>query len=436
MPIDRTTTAILNATELLSVEALDRLRHLLEASRDGEDATQTEVMRQLAEIGLTPDAIQSSPAEITTIGEFADPDDTDLRIRTTVAARGAGAGGGRSLLLWAHPDGMPFDGGQGWIHEPFTGVVQDGRIYGWGIADDLSGVAATIMTVRTLQQAGLNLRGDLVLASTPSKGHASGILAAMSRGFTADGGLYLHPAESGNGLGDIKALASGMLRFRLVVHGSQPDTREPNHTLYAHQAVNPIWPMNAILAALNDLDEARSQRLRHPVLEGFAGRSTSMLVATLQAGETPSRVPKTCEAVVAFQLPPGEVLEEARSEVQSVIDRVTTQDAWLREHPPEVTWLFGTTGVDVPAEHPLYQTVSNATSSLTGNVPRYYPGHTASEIRQPILNHGMPAVGIGPLAGSLSQAGGADEWLDIDDYQRMIGVCALTAAHWCGVAGD
>jgi hypothetical protein len=39
-------------------------------------------------------------------------------------------------------------------------------------------------------------------------------------------------------------------------------------------------------------------------------------------------------------------------------------------------------------------------------------------------------VGIGPLAGDLTQAGGYDEWVDVDDYIRTIKICAKIIADW------
>ena len=61
---------------------------------------------------------------------------------SSIIARCKGAGNGRSLILFAHPDGEPVTGTDRWRHDPFAGEVEDGRLYGWGVADDLSGVAA------------------------------------------------------------------------------------------------------------------------------------------------------------------------------------------------------------------------------------------------------------------------------------------------------
>ena len=42
----------------------------------------------------------------------------------------------------------------------------------------------------------------------------------------------------------------------------------------------------------------------------------------------------------------------------------------------------------------------------------------------------IPSVGIGPLAGDLTQAGGRDEWVDVKDYIRAIKICAQIIVDW------
>lgn len=418
-------------------EALDELRALLRAARDGEEAVQQVVVERLDELGYEPTIVRASPRVLSTTGEFAAQALVDGRSRTSVVGRRGGGAPGRSLLLWAHPDGMSFDGGKGWQHEPFAGETAIGRIYGWGIADDLSGVAIALMAARVLGRLGMQLTGDLVIASTPSKGHASGVLAVLESGQPVDAGIYLHPAESGRGLQDIKALAPGMIRFRLTVMGRPPGTLEPNHALFTQQGVDPVEAMETFLARLRQLVQRRARSFSNDALQRLVGRTTSMLVSELHThGSAPSRMAQTCEALITITSPPGERIEELRDEIQRAINGVVARDAGLKQQPPQIEWLFGTTAVQVEEHDPLYQTVASSITAVTGEPPRYYPGHVASEIRQPMLNYGVPCVGLGPLAGSFTQAGYTDEWLNIADYMRAIVVCAVAAMHWCGASEE
>ena len=406
------------------------LQELLRASAEGESATQAVVKQRLDSLGWSTSEIRRAPSEITTRHEFSSAEETDERPRLTVIGESVTRRNHESgLLLWAHPDGMQFDGAAGWKHDPFAGVVEDGRVYGWGVADDLSGVATMVAVAEVMTELGSSDTNRLVVASTPSKNHASGVLAALDTVPGINGGIYLHPAESGNGLRDIKALAPGMLRFRLVVEGRPPDTHEPNHTLYAGDAVNPIDLMNDVLAAIRTVNLNRSARLPN--------RSAQMLVSLMSAGESVSRSPERCTATITFSMPPGESLDDTRDDIVAAVDTVSSAESWTSPGPARIEWLFGTTGVQTALNHPLYRTVQYAVTQITGTRPDYYGGHISSEIRQPILNHGIPCVGIGPRSGSLTQAGSAsDEWLDLEDYYRLIAVCTLATATWGSRTGE
>ncbi len=47
-----------------------------------------------------------------------------------------------------------------------------------------------------------------------------------------------------------------------------------------------------------------------------------------------------------------------------------------------------------------------------------------------MLFSGIPSVGLGPLAGDLTQAGGHDEWVDVEDYIRAIKISAKIIVDW------
>ena len=62
--------------------------------------------------------------------------------RPQLAARFAGSGGGRSLLLNGHIDVVPAEPRERWTSDPFRAEVRDGNLYGRGACDMKGGVAA------------------------------------------------------------------------------------------------------------------------------------------------------------------------------------------------------------------------------------------------------------------------------------------------------
>ena len=295
------------------------------------------------------------------------------------------------------------------------------------------------------------------MASTPSKRHARGCAELVQRGFTADAAVYLHPAESGAGLQEIKAYTSGQILFTVSVKGTLPTTPPPpagnhphwaashspegdGHCAFAFTAANPLDKLLILRDALMQLGEQRAQRLHHPTIHEAAGRSCNVLISSMRCGfghgggRSLSCVQPIAELGGAITFPPSESLSDVKAEVAACIAAAASRDAHLSNHPPEVVWVSGVTGAEVPTSHALYKTVSGAIEAATGIAPHVNPMHTSSDIRVPAVQLGVPCVGFGSRSGNLAQNGLADEWIDLDDFGRMVQALEGAVKEWCGVA--
>lgn len=232
---------------------------------------------------------------------------------------------------------------------------------------------------------------------------------------------------------EVKAVASGLLEFRVTVKGRLPDTKEPSHTAFTHRAINPLDKAMTLITALNGLAKKRGDRVHHAALDKAVGRSTNILVANLQCGTLgrSTRIAAECSFGASVSFPPGESMADVQAEIIHALEHVQTGDDWLTAHPPRIDWISGVTGAEVPETHPLYRTVSEAVSFVTGEQPFVNPLHTSSDIRVPMVQAGIPTVGLGPLGGNLTQNGLHDEWVDVADYARSVKVAAIVMAQWC-----
>ncbi len=410
------------------------LAALVAAQRDGEAAVQRVVADRLARF-CAVEAVDYDPAEVPLIGEFAAPGARAEGVRTAVLARLPGAKEKRSLILFAHPDSEPATETERarWGADPFALTERAGRLYGWGVADDLAGVAAGALAVERAARAGAPL-GAVVFASTPSKRHARGVAALLHRGVAADAALYLHPAESGLGMGEVKVLAPGQLEFRVTVTGRKPDTNEPGHTAYAHLGVNALEKALLLIEALRRLDAARGARIVHPVIHKAAGRSTNLMVSAISCGEgvKRNRMPLECVFAGTASFPPGEPVEAVRDEIAAALSAAAAADPWLAASPPLIAWPSGVTGGETAPDHPFWLAVSGSVAAVTGTAPQVNALHASSDIRVPIVQKGVPTLGLGALCGDLTQDGRADEWVDAADFHRMVDVTARIVRDWCG----
>ncbi len=413
-------------------KAVALLQEFIALQRHGEASVQARFAAACEACGASVVRHRYLPSDVKPREEFAAGIAINPDMREAVVARLPGTGGGRSMLVFAHPDGEPFQPQHGWRYDPFGGAIENGRLYGWGVADDLAGVATMAGALQVLSDPALRPAGDLILCSTPSKRHARGVHALLQAGFVADAAIYLHPAESGAGMREVKTFASGQLVFDVTVEGRLPDTQEPDHAAFAHTAVNPIDKAVLIHAALRALDERRAARVLHPALQTAIGRSTNLLIgdfSTLGDGRA-ARIAPSVRLSCALSFPPGEKLADVQAEVAAAIAAAVATDEYLRAKPPKLVFLSGVTGAEVPDGHALRNAVDAAVLAATGQAPRANVMHTSSDIRNPIVQNGIPCVGLGPLCGDLTQNGGRDEWVDVADFKRGIGVIAGAIALW------
>ncbi len=92
------------------------------------------------------------------------PGDSDAHPRVNVIARRDGARPGPCVHFNGHIDVV--EAGHGWSVDPFAGVVRDGRVYGRGTADMKGGLAAAIVAVEAILDAGIDFPGALEISGT------------------------------------------------------------------------------------------------------------------------------------------------------------------------------------------------------------------------------------------------------------------------------
>src|SRR5262249_58800125 len=73
---------------------------------------------------------------------------------------------GHHLVLTGHMAVFPADReAEGWTHDPWGGVIVNGKIYGRGVADMKAGTSASIFTYRYLHRVREHLKGKLTLTA-------------------------------------------------------------------------------------------------------------------------------------------------------------------------------------------------------------------------------------------------------------------------------
>jgi len=347
----------------------------------------------------------------------------------------AGAGGGKSLMFNGHLD-TSYSGREPWLRsvpgfQP-QAFERDGRLYGLGISNMKGAVACYVEAVRALQDAGVRLRGDVLIAAVCGeiektqqgeaqgaqyRGYAAGTRYLVSHGGVADMCLLGEPTEGKVVLGHF-----GALWLRIRVHGDFIHTafsegrRDRNSILRAREVLDavlewiPTWeddPANAYRGAKAIVNVSA-------VEGGFGWRA--------------SRTPHHTDLFLDVRVPPTKPMAVARGEV---LDMVRGLGERFPDYGVEGEVFVTAPGAEIEEGHELVGAIDTAHAEVWGappgrDVTRWFSDASA------LTRYGVPTVNYGTSTGLMDVELG--ENLEIDGLVKTAEVYARVAMEVCGVA--
>jgi len=370
-------------------------------------------------------------------------DDMDLQVqwqqveqgRANVLGTLSGEGGGPSLMFNGHMD-TSYSGKEPWLKdvpgfqpEPFE---RRGRLYGLGISNMKGALACYVEAVRALQDGGVRLAGDVLIAAVCGeiektqygdavgaeyRGYAAGSRYLVSHGGVADMCLLGEPTEGKVVLGHF-----GSLWLRIRAHGNFIHTafsegkRDQNSILRMHEVTSavldwiPTWeddPANA-----------------------YRGAKAIVNVGALQGGFgwRVSRTPHHTDLFLDVRVPPTKPMGVARREV---LDMVRGLSERFPEYGLEGEVYVTAPGAEIDEGHELVAAIDSAHEEVFGEAPgrdvtRWFSDASA------LTRYGIPTVNYGTSTGLMDVELG--ENLDIEGLVRTAQVYARVAESVCRVA--
>lgn len=327
--------------------------------------------------------------------------------------------GGRSLILNGHVDVVPAGDLENWHYSPWKATIADGRVYGRGACDMKGGLACAMQAIKAIQEANVHLRGKLLLETVVGEEDGGlGSLAAVIRGYRADGAVLIEPTEMA-----IAPVQAGALSFKVRIQG------QSTHGCVREEGVSAIEEFFPVYQALMALEQNRNQSVQDPLYARYR-LPYALSIGQVEAGDWPSSVADWLIFQGRYGIIPGEDLTQARDQFEAAIASVAESDAWLREHPPIVEWWGGQFApARVSIDEPVVQTLSGAFQEATSK-PSRFEGMTYGSDMRILVNQGKtPAVLFGP--GDVRQAHGPDEFVPLEDLLVVTRTLALTALKFC-----
>ena len=311
-----------------------------------------------------------------------------------------------------HTDVVPPGDPAAWRHDPFSGVVEDGRLWGRGAADMKSGVAAFVAAAIDFVTVTPPAAGSIALAITgDEEGDSFDGTPAILDWMKAAGERMDHclvgeptcPATMGEMM---KIGRRGSLTAQLTATGVQ------GHTAYPHRARNPLTALVRLLDRLasRELDTGTAH---------FG--PSSLAITTVDTGNPASNViPAEAQATLNIRF------NDAHTPT-SLCD-------WIEEEADKVAAAFGVgiaARVRVSGESfvtepgPFTDLVARAVATETGVTPERSTSGGTSDARY-IKDH-CPVVEFGLVGATMHQT---DENVETAHIEQLKAVYARILADY------
>jgi acetylornithine deacetylase len=351
-----------------------------------------------------------------------------------------GSGDGRSLIFNGHVDTVaPGDPSRWTSGDPFDGRVEAGLLYGLGASDMKSGLVAQAWAVRALELAGVRLHGDLIVESVVGEEmmeHQAGTTATIERGYRADAAIVSEPT-SVVGAPMLAPASGGGTVFTLAIEGRASHSCARGNHIWPggtgeRHAVNAIDKALFIAEGVRKLEADWARDRSHPLFPpGHFTIGPDTFMGTLHGQTFSWAVANEARLEYLVMYEPERTKEDVHAEIEAYLQSVFVQDAWLREHPPVITWTHTWPPYSTPVEHPICATLQDVHADVVGE-PVAIQGFAAVDDATYFEKAGIPAITYGP--GSILTCHCFDEHVPIADVLRACRVYAATAIRWCGLA--
>ncbi|MBE3099011.1 MAG: ArgE/DapE family deacylase [Planctomycetes bacterium] len=324
--------------------------------------------------------------------------------RATAVGRLRGTGGGRSLMLNGHADTVGVDD----MPEPFAAAVRGGRLYGRGAHDMKGSLAACIGAAKTLVDAGIRLRGDLVIAAVADEEYGSLGTADLIGRCPVDAAIVTEPTNL-----EICLAHKGYIWFDVETTGRAA------HGSRFTEGIDAIMHMGRVLAGLDALEQALRTGPAHPMVG-----PPSLHAALINGGSGLSTYASSCHLKIERRTIPGETEATALAQIQQIIDRLAAADPAFRA---TVSPFFVRHPFEVSPEAGIVRVLGGAAREVLGRQPAFV-GDTPWMDAALLAEAGVETVVMGPLgAGEHS----IEEWVDLDSVCQMAEILARAAIGYC-----
>ena len=205
---------------------------------------------------------------------------------------------GEILCLEGHTDVVTEGDPTAWRRPPWSGVVEDGHLYGRGSADMKGGLAAAMVAAAAVRRSGVLLAGRLMVAALVDEEDAmSGVkhFVGTPLGRTVSAAIICEPEQN-----ELCLEQKGVLWVRVTAHGRMA------HGAMPYAAVNPIAAAGQFLARMPQLERRLRRGIRRSRFLGVPHITPTVAQSPVGHVAQNNVIPATAELRLDVRLTPGQ----------------------------------------------------------------------------------------------------------------------------------
>ncbi len=316
---------------------------------------------------------------------------------------------GKVLAFNVHLDTVPAGPRESWKHDPFGGIVEEGKIFGRGASDTKGAWAPIILAMEAVRNCGIRLEGRTVFTAVVME--ELGLCAGMK---------VLLESTLRNALPDYIVLGEPTGLDIAIGHKGKTELEVVTHGRACHASA-PWMGKNALYRAATVIQAIERRALEIDTLSGdpLFGKSTLAMTDVTCTPGARNIIPDSCAMYVDYRFLPGETMETVKTSLERYLasDKIEADVRISREDRLTYTGLEVKGQKYIPAfgldeGHVLVQEASRAVRDVLPHDPKIYRWNFATDGGWSMGKLGIPTIGFSPCEEHLAHT--VDEYVRID----------------------
>ncbi len=373
---------------------------------------------------------ENPPSKYKEIAKFVEKKMDEIGLKTSIKRNNVigeyDNGDSKTLIFNGHFDTV--EAFKGWTKDPFEAEIEGDKIYGRGASDDKSSVTAELFATQALIEAGIDLKGKLIVTAVGDEetGGLRGADYIISSGLVSGDACLLGDAANGYPFG----YCGGTMYITINIKGKTahglafPDLPPPYRN--ENSGINTIERMVKVMNFLLKLKEELLQTTtKYPTSDGWGSNVSSINLAEIHGGTKITTVPDRCYLHLSVNTIPEQ-------DVTSIKKRLLDFVEGMKEKDPDLNI---TVQIPVAMEPQVIEESSHfakivldAAETIHGE-KREFKTLMPSTDAHWFQERGIPTILVGASAKD-NNIHAEDEFVYIKDLIDLVKMFALTALNY------